>query len=298
MSNVNQVLKVFGLRPSVITRPPESYGSEVHDVILEGGERVIVKIPYNKGKLAREQRVLARLQGALPVPVVLDVWEGDEEITGALLLSAIPGKSITGPVDASMAYQMGQMLARLHEIPAPGFGHDTMNGFEHVKGNRWFRFVEDSFSSWGIDCQTVLDHDLYRKCCSYFEQAISSMPEPSKASMIHMDFRPGNLLAEGNRLTGVIDFESARGGAVELDFVKIQSYVWDVYPATKRAFMDGYRSVSTVSDLETCLPFYTFFNAFGGVSWCKRRGIVANQAFLKENVDTLRAVMHSSNKVV
>lgn len=246
MSNVHKILKAFGLRPSGITRPPESFGSEVYDVILEGGERVIVKIPYNKGKLAREQRV----------------------------------------------------LARLHEIPAPGFGHDTVNGFEHVEGNRWFRFVEDSFSSWGIDCQTVLDHDLYRKCCSYFEQAISSMPEPNQASMIHMDFRPGNLLAEGNRLTGAIDFESARGGAVELDFVKIQAYVWDVYPATKRAFMDGYRSVSAVSDLETCLPFYTFFNAFGGVSWCKRRSIVANQAFLKENIDTLRAIVHSSNKVV
>lgn len=291
MSKLNKVLKAFGLRPSVITRPPESFSSEVHDVILAGGERVIVKIPYNKGKLVREQRVLARLQGALPVPAVLDVWQGDEEIAGALLLSAIPGKSITGSVSASMAYQMGQLLAHLHEIPAPGFGQDTVNGFEYVHGNRWFQFVEDSFSTWGSDCQTTLDHDLYKKCCLYFERTLSGMPEPNKASMIHMDFRPGNLLAQGNVLTGVIDFESARGGAVELDFVKTKSYVWDVYPATKREFMNGYRSVSAAPDLETCLPFYTFFNAFGGVSWCKRRGTEANQMFLKENIDVLRAVV-------
>jgi len=291
MRNIDKVLSAFGLRASVISATPESFSSEVHDVTLEGGERVIIKIPYSKGKLAREQRVLKRLQGSLPVPVVLDVWEGDEQITGALLLTAIPGHPITGQITAEMAYQMGEVLARLHEIPTPGFGHDTASGFECVEGNRWFRFVEDSFLSWANECKTVLDDDMFRRCCSYFEHTLSSMKEPNEASVIHMDYRPGNVLADGNLVTGVIDFESSRGGAVELDFVKTKSYVWDLYPGTREGFLNGYKSVREVPDLEMALPFYVFFNAFGGVSWCTRRGLESNQVFLQENIDTLSAIL-------
>ncbi|WP_244188406.1 phosphotransferase [Paenibacillus kribbensis] len=33
-----------------------------------------------------------------------------------------------------------------------------------------------------------------------------------------MDFRPGNILVNGNEVAGIIDFESARGGSSEIDF--------------------------------------------------------------------------------
>lgn len=37
----------------------------------------------------------------------------------------------------------------------------------------------------------------------------------------HMDFRPGNILVNGNEVAGIIDFESARGGSSEIDFTKV-----------------------------------------------------------------------------
>lgn len=36
------------------------------------------------------------------------------------------------------------------------------------------------------------------------------MPEPDGPCVVHMDFRPGNILINDNKVTGIIDYESQR----------------------------------------------------------------------------------------
>ena len=73
-------------------------------------------MPYSKGKLEREYTVLQRIRAHLSVPQVLDYWEGNEAVTGALLLSAINGVPITEKVDTALAFDIGVHHAKLHAI--------------------------------------------------------------------------------------------------------------------------------------------------------------------------------------
>jgi aminoglycoside phosphotransferase (APT) family kinase protein len=51
---------------------------------------------------------------------------------------------------------------------------------------------------------------------------------------VHMDFQPGNIQINDRGVAGIIDFESTRGGASEIDFTKMNRYIWEVYPHSKR----------------------------------------------------------------
>lgn len=64
--------------------------------------------------------------------------------------------------------------------------------------------------------------------------------------------------------------------------------VWDIIPEMKKEFLNGYKSIRPVPNLETFLPFYSFYHAFSGVAWCKKRGIEKNKEFLAENIQILR----------
>jgi aminoglycoside phosphotransferase (APT) family kinase protein len=70
-----------------------------------------------------------------------------------------------------------------------------------------------------------------------------------------MDFRPGNILVNGNKVMGIIDFESVRIGSTEIDFTKINRDIFVKYPGTMEAFQRGYESIRPIIDLQTVLPF-------------------------------------------
>ncbi|MDF2652472.1 MAG: phosphotransferase, partial [Paenibacillus sp.] len=120
------------------------------------------------------------------------------------------------------------------------------------------------------------------------DEVFYALPDPDGPCIVHMDFRPGNILVNGNEVAGIIDFESARGGSSEIDFTKVNRYIWEVNPRTKLPFIEGYQSIRPMLALERVLPFYDIYDAFSAVVWCKNRGIEKNQTFLQENIFTLR----------
>jgi aminoglycoside phosphotransferase (APT) family kinase protein len=289
---INRILKQFNLHVREINNVPESFSSEVYKLLLQSGETVIVKIPSNKTKLFREHRMLERLQGQLPVPKVLDFWEGDESVAGAFLLSYLPGEPISTQMDTRLAYEMGSLLARLHSINMPGFGEDTKEGFHSIKDNDWWQDIRIKLENIKPRCAELLDSSLMQKCITYYENMLSSHHEVNNPCAIHMDFRPGNILINNDvTICGLIDFESARGGLPEIDFTKMKQYVWDIYPGTKEEFLAGYTSIKGVPNLEELLPFYSFYHAFSGVAWCQKRGIEKNKKFLADNIHTLQEII-------
>lgn len=63
----------------------ESFSSTVRILHLARGEKLVLKLPFSRSKVTREQKILTLLQGLLPVPQVIDYWLGNDEISGALL---------------------------------------------------------------------------------------------------------------------------------------------------------------------------------------------------------------------
>lgn len=288
MSSILNVIEKLKLNVLNVEDVPESFSSDVYKLTLASGENVFVKIPFNKDKLYREFQMLETLKGIIPVPKVLDIWYGDESTTGALLLSAIQGMPCTGDIDEKLAFQIGVFHAMLHEVKTPGYGYHVTDGFKILDQNNWRLHIKSNFEKWKEPCKEILDPELYERCILHFDGVFSALPEPDGPCIVHMDFRPGNILVNGNQVVGIIDFESARGGSSEIDFTKVNRYIWEVNPRTKLPFMEGYQSIRPMLALERVLPFYDIYDAFSAIVWCKNRGIEKNQTFLQENIVTLR----------
>ncbi|MGZ9585807.1 phosphotransferase family protein [Paenibacillus marinisediminis] len=291
MNSISKVIEHFKLNVLHIEGVPESFSSEVYKLTLINQEAVYAKIPYNKDKLIREYQMLNLLQEVIPVPRVLDMWGGDDTTTGAMLLSAIEGVPCSGAVDHKLAYQIGMYHAMLHEVAMPGYGYYTAEGYTLLDPNDWRAYIQDKFETWKEPCKEILDPELYERCVVHFDGVYKALPAPDGPRAVHMDFRLGNILVNDNVVAGIIDYESARGGSTEIDFTKVNRYIWEADPSTRLPYIQGYESIRPMVELEAVLPFYNFYDAFGAVDWCKRRGIEKNQEFLQESVSTLwRAV--------
>lgn len=276
MDMIEEILKKLGITYKCIDQVPDSYSSTVARVRLEDDQVVIVKVPYNRDKLFREKMMLDKLQDLLPVPKVIGFWKGDQEHVGALILSCIEGKPITGHIDCDLAYDIGRLLGRLHQV--------TMNNYTLLDNPNqdWWGSIKQRFMTWSETCQDILEADFLSKCHDKFETLIKDQDSPDGPVLVHFDFRPGNILVENNKITGLIDFESARGGSADIDFNKVRLYIWDEYPESRHAFIKGYESIRQLPSLEKSLPLYRLFNGIGGLAWCVRRNKL-DDPFYEEN---------------
>lgn len=288
MNSIQMIIKVFNLNVLSIDNVPESFSSQVYKLNLINGGSVYAKIPYNRDKLFREYRMLEKLNEVLPVPRVLDFWSGDDAISGALLLSEIQGIPCTSVINEELAFEIGVHHAKLHEVKMPEYGVEVKDGFQSLDQNNWRLYIKNNFEKLKEPCKEILDKELFEKCINHFERAFSVLPQPDGPCIVHMDFRPGNILINENKVVGVIDFESARGGSSEIDFTKINRYVWEVNPRSRVRYTEGYSTIRPLIDLDTILPFYDFYDAFSAVVWCKNRGIEKHNTFLKESISVLQ----------
>lgn len=275
----------FGLETRAVRPVPDSFSSTVRLLDLASGEQLVLKIPYVKQKLTRELDALTALQGDLPVPDVVDVWIPDDEGSGALLLSRLPGTNIPGAVSPDLAHQMGVLLAGLHTHKRDHYG-DTEEGDE-PNAHDWWAMYRARLEMWRPFCEEAMPPDLLASSLALYETLAADLPDADGPCWVHCDYRPGNILVEDGTITGLFDFESARGGAADLDFAKISHEVWELDPATRPVFLAGYGQVRPVPPLEQTLALYQLHNALGGVAWCVRR-TDTNDPFLQENLDVVR----------
>lgn len=290
MDVLKQIIERFRLNVLSIEDVPESFSSTVYKIQLINDQTVYVKIPYTKDKLNLEYTVLERFKHELPVPKVLEFWEGNDEITGALLLSAIDGASIVGEVDQDLAYDIGVHHAKLHAIiPNKQDFNSPINTVYH----QWEDFIKEKFYSFAEDVKKVVNPHLFEQSIQYFEQHQNQSAFLDGPSFIHMDFRPANILIRDNKVVGIIDFESVRIGATEIDFTKINRDVFMKFPGTMEAYQKGYNSIRTLIDLQEVLPFYRFNDAFNSIGWCQKRGIKKHQEFLQENLSYLQTIIQN-----
>lgn len=288
MDQLAYILKKMNLHVLSVDDVPESFSSTVYRLKLSSQETVFLKIPYTKEKLVREAEALEVLQETVRVPNILDYWEGNEEITGALLLSCIHGEPVPKTVDQKLAYDIGINHAKLHAITPDAT--KEYRALSNVYEN-WGAFLNTHFYSFAKEVEGAIPADLYDQTLDLYEAWRKMLPPPDGPSFIHMDFRPANILTNNNEVAGIIDFESARFGSTEIDFTKINRDIFLHNPGTLEAYQEGYRSIRPLTDLAMILPFYCFTDSFTSLGWCRRRGLSKHQAFFDENLVMLKELL-------
>ena len=285
---LKQVVSQFGIKVRKITEVEDSHSSTVYKCNLLDGENIFLKIPYTKLKYQRELEAYEVLKGKVAIPEMLDYWSGDAECPGAFMLSELKGQPLTTKVSPAVAFQVGSLHASMHNVQPSDV--QVLSGIKDEFSN-WSNFIERQFYGFAEDVKGVVDKHLYKQAIEKFEEMKNRLPPSDGPSLIHMDFRPANIIIDGNKVSGVIDFESVRFGSTEVDFTKLYRDFLRFDFTLYQAYQEGYNSIRALIDLEAVLPFYQFTDAFNSIGWCKRRGIEKNALFLEENLVRLNKML-------
>ncbi|AOV07979.1 aminoglycoside phosphotransferase family protein [Sporosarcina ureilytica] len=285
---LNRVIQQFELNVLSINEVEDSHSSTVYKCHLLNGENVFLKMPYTKLKCQRELEAYEIIKDRVSIPKMLDYWSGDEECPGAFLLSELKGQPLTNKALPTVAFQVGILHASMHQIQPPTTLQLT--GIQNEFPN-WSNFVERQFYSFAEDVKEVLDESLYKQSIEKFENMKLQLPPSDGPSFIHMDFRPANIIVAGDKVTGMIDFESVRFGSTEIDFTKLYRDFLSFDISLYQSYQEGYNTIRPLIDFEVVLPFYQFTDAFNSIGWCKRRGIEKNASFLEKNFSILKKML-------
>ena len=178
--------------------------AEVYGVHYEGG-KVVAKVD-EAGNLGLESVMLTYLRdhSALPVPEVIHASDT------LLILEYLPGSSQNlGRAEPHAA----ELFAQLHEVRAQryGFAHDTLIGSlpqPNPQGDSWVSFFREHRLLY-MKGLALRSGNLGERTGDRLEALAQDLPdlldEPPHPSLIHGDIWSSNVLAQGERVTGVLD---------------------------------------------------------------------------------------------
>lgn len=212
----------------------------VHRATLAGGERVVAKTTPGID-LRIEARMLEALRVHLPVPAV---HHADE---GLLVLELLPGRpGADGPAAERHA---AELLAGLHEAPAGttyGSEEPTLLGpflLPGETGERWGGFFarQRLLRFAGVALESAhLPGELFVRLERLAERCEGELEPSPPPALVHGDVWSGNVLYDGERITGFLDPATRRSvPEMELAFI-------DLFRTFGPAFHDAYRALRTV----------------------------------------------------
>jgi Ser/Thr protein kinase RdoA (MazF antagonist) len=203
---------------------PAFAGNQVFELHLR--DRVAyLKLARNVGAhrdIRREVAVLgfARARG-VPVPAV-EACDHAGEVAGVpcAILTAVGGDPLTGtePVFG----QVGAHLRRLHETPATGFGPVSAEVGLVGEDASWRQALErPAVALLPAVGAGLVDAGLLTRARNAIDRFAPALDGPSGARLIHGDFCPRHVYADGARITGIIDWGDAMAGDPAYDFGRL-----------------------------------------------------------------------------
>lgn len=243
----------------------------VYKITHPTGEQFILKICDRNADYLREQYFLHYLAGKIPVPKIIDIVAPDKNIHGAILMEYFTGTLLNAnDLTPALAYEIGTVLAKIHSNRAIGYGDLIQPA--HLSNDPRIHFKE-KFEEGIAECRNQLSESLLDQCIRYFDMNINILNKVDGPCIIHRDFRPGNIMISDGKLQGIIDWSSGRASFAEEDFCPLEFEKWEITPDSKRAFLDGYKSIRPLPDYETVMPLLKLSKAIATIGFTVKRGL-------------------------
>ena len=111
---------------------------------------------------------------------------------------------------------MGSKLAQLHLQRADAYG-EIAKPAPNAQTYFQEKFLEEL-----NECSDHLPPPVLKACKKSFDSHKHLLNSVDGPCFVHRDFRPGNILVQDGKLTGIIDWASGRFGFAEQDFTFIE----------------------------------------------------------------------------
>ncbi|MBB2891829.1 aminoglycoside phosphotransferase (APT) family kinase protein [Flexivirga oryzae] len=173
-----------------------------------------------------EALVLAALAGTeVPVPTLLGATADREDLAPAVLTSLCPGHRHSGSA-LEVAAELGRVLARIHSVaPIGGLADETTATVRSLRAGRPPR------------------HGAPSALLKLVMQSVPIELETRRRVLVHNDFSVSNVLVDGDRITGVVDWTEAGCGnpGIDLGYAYVSTALSFGPPAAEE-LLRGYRS--------------------------------------------------------
>jgi aminoglycoside phosphotransferase (APT) family kinase protein len=231
------------------------------------------RITYNPGLAAEALLMQSAKAAGVPEPEVFYVLAPDDGLGEGFIMSWLQGEALGARIVRSpelaeirpkLAYQCGQILARIHAIDLHATGLDqclhTLTPADYVH-TTWDRYKAFKTPQPMIDYagRWLLDH----------------LPVGLEMALVHNDFRNGNLMISPNGVVAVLDWEVAHIGDPMRDLGWICTNSWRFGSALPvggfGAYEDlfaGYQAVAGVEVDPTRVKFWEVFGSFWWAIGC------------------------------
>lgn len=226
-------------------RPLAPIGEGFRSRTYRSADGLVVRVPKNAVAMAMQRQLEAVLEAlaphitALPIPGPVCAMTPSAEFPfGGLTYPLLPGRPLR-PADitprnrAALARQLATFLHELHALD-PGL-------FAGIALARFPPPPDELRHIWGrcaAYLQAVLAAPRYARVARWYGVALRGLAaDPPRTGVIHGDLWHENLLFDGHRLVGVLDFESVGIGPPVADLMTL-GYLGDDFLA---AVVGAYR---------------------------------------------------------
>ena len=191
--------------------------------------------PFLRDHYTFECAMLPRLSGRLGVPTPALLQVGEFEGWPWLLMSQLPGATLTGLWPAmneanrcSLLHDLGALAAQVHALPVADVARHAPAWADFIAGQR-------------SRCQhrqqrTGLAQHLLQQVDAFVAGPLPSGPDV----LLTGEYTPMNLLAVEGRLSGMFDFGDGLVGPREYDWLGPLTFLCAGHAARCAAFFDGY----------------------------------------------------------
>lgn len=210
----------------------------------------------------------------VPEPEVYHVLQEEDGLGEGFLMEWLEGETLGARIARSpelaglrpqLAYECGQVLARIHAIDVQAVGLDnklqtqTPEQFVWQMLNR-YRFLDTPQPMIDFAGRWLLDH----------------LPENPRLALVHNDFRNGNIMVDGNGIKAVLDWEVAHIGDPmrDLGWICTNSWRFGVTEKPVGGFGEyadlfaGYEAESGIAVDPTHVRFWEVFGSFWWAIGC------------------------------
>jgi len=192
---------------------------------------------YRMQELALEYEVLKLLHGT-EIPVPKPLVHVQSRPLGFLLMEHAAGRSATDVLRETgsrddrnrIAVAMGSMLSTLHHLPVRMVSWQECVDGQLLSAERHLQekvMSRAEFRAKGITGDPVKELEHLRATC----------PKPGVVAVLHGDFRPKNVLLDGERITSVLDWSFTDLGDPWYDLATMFGYL---DPAGQEVFLNAY----------------------------------------------------------
>ncbi len=247
----------------------------VYKLTEKNGKQLILKVCPRTPDYLREAYFLKHFETQLPVPKIIHLIPPEAEYPAAVLMECIPGNILkASEFSNSLAEEAGEILARIHLNSTSGYGDliDPNSLASDPEKSFGLKFDESL-----MECEGHLPSGLLAQCRHYYQNHCSLLSLADGPCITHRDFRPGNLLAENNHLTGIIDWASARASFAEEDLCYLEHNLWVTAPQSKPSFLRGYAHVRPLPNYLQLMPFLQISKALATIGFLVKQGTWDNQ---------------------